>query len=375
MYKLVRPLLFKFDAETIHRLVMKALQIAFSISFLRGVARRIYFRTAPPLRQEIWGLDFPNPVGLAAGFDKNAECVNELASFGFGFIEAGTVTGKAQEGNPRPRMFRLKADQGLLNRMGFNNEGSEVVADRLEKTDVEPLLGVNIGKSKVVPLEEADSDYEKSFRRLYDHGRYFVVNVSSPNTPGLRDLQKYEPLAKLLGHIQDLNSELAEERNCKPRPLLVKISPDLSDGELDAVLKVVDEREIDGIIATNTTVRRDNLETEGQEDLGSGGVSGRPLHERSVDFISRIYRKTDGELPIVGVGGIFSAADALEAIRAGASLVQVWTGFVYEGPGLARRINEGLLEACQRNGWDSISEAAGKAAREKGSAWRVARSA
>jgi dihydroorotate dehydrogenase len=243
--------------------------------------------------------------------------------------------------------------------MGFNNEGSQAVAMRLEETDIEPILGMNIGKSKVVPLEEAERDYELSFRRLYDFGRYFVVNVSSPNTPGLRDLQKYEPLAELLGHLQEINGQLARRRNVHPRPMLVKIAPDLTDSELDAILRVVDEKEIDGVIATNTTTRREGLETPGQDELGPGGVSGRPLTERSRDMIREIYRKTGGEVPIIGVGGIFSAGDALRAIKAGASLVQVWTGFVYEGPGLPSRINDGLEQACQRNGWDSISEAVG----------------
>jgi len=359
MYRLLRPLLFRFDAETIHRFAMRALRIGLAPSVLRSLVRRIYLRTAPELRQTLWGLEFPNPVGLAAGFDKNVECVNQLASFGFGFIEGGTITGKRQEGNPRPRMFRLPDDEALLNRMGFNNHGSEEVGRRLEETDIEPLLGMNIGKSKVVPLEEAASDYEVSFRRLFDAARYFVVNVSSPNTPGLRDLQKYEPLADLLGHLTDLNRQLADERRSEPRPLLVKLSPDLTDSELDAALRVVDECGIDGIIASNTTVRRDHLRSENQRDLGPGGISGRPLRKRSLEVIRRVYRETGGEVPIIGVGGIFSADDALAAIRAGASLVQVWTGFVYDGPALPRRINDGLVEACRENGWASIEEAIG----------------
>ncbi len=359
MYRLVRPLLFWFDAETVHRWVMAVLKVLLAPSWVRTWVRSGHLHRAPELRQRIFGLDFPNPVGLAAGFDKNAECVNPLASFGFGAVEIGTVTGQPQPGNVRPRLFRLPDDKALLNRMGFNNEGSEAVGERLLSREIEPILGVNIGKSKVVPLKEAERDYELSFRRLYDSADYFVVNVSSPNTPGLRDLQKYEPLADLLGHLQGLNETLADRRAQLPRPLLVKISPDLSDGELEAVLRVVEEHQIDGLIATNTTVDREGLETEGQEDLGSGGISGRPVREQSLRFIRRIYRETDGKLPIVGVGGIFSADDALAAIRAGASLVQVWTGFVYEGPKLPDRINEGLREACRDNGWDSIEEAVG----------------
>lgn len=361
MYKLLRPLLFSFDAESVHRCAMGALRLGLGPGYCRRIARWFFYRTAPELEQRIWGLDFPNPVGLAAGFDKNAECINQLAALGFGHIEAGTVTGLPQEGNPRPRMFRLPEDDALLNRMGFNNHGSEAVAERLDGVDIEPTLGINIGKSKVVDLDEAASDYEKSFRRLYDHADYFVVNVSSPNTPGLRDLQRYEPLRDLLQHIQELNASLSEHRTESERPLLVKLSPDLTDDELDGALRVVDDLELDGIIATNTTTVREGLDTPGQADLGDGGVSGRPLAERSRAFIERIYRETGGAFPIIGVGGIFSAGDALRAIGAGASLVQVWTGFVYEGPNLARRINEGLLQSCRKHGWDSIAEARGRA--------------
>lgn len=361
MYRLLRPFLFSFDSESVHRFAMGALRIGLAPSICRRLARWLFFRTAPELEQTIWGIDFPNPVGLAAGFDKNAECVNQLAALGFGHLEAGTVTGRPQEGNPRPRMFRLEEDEGLLNRMGFNNHGSARVAERLDGVDIEPTLGVNIGKSKVVDLEDAAEDYEKSFRRLFEYGDYFVVNVSSPNTPGLRDLQRYEPLRDLLAHLQELNATLAEERGADERPILVKLSPDLSDSELDAALQVVEDRDLDGVIATNTTTDREGLETPDHESLGDGGVSGRPLAERSRRFIRTVYRETDGDVPIIGVGGIFSAGDALRAISAGASLVQVWTGFVYEGPTLARRINEGLLQACRKHGWDSIAEARGRA--------------
>jgi len=361
MYKLLRPLLFSFDAESVHRFAMTVLRLGLAPSATRAMARWFFDRTAPELEQTIWGLDFPNPVGLAAGFDKNAECVNQLAALGFGHVEAGTVTGLPQEGNPRPRMFRLPEDEGLLNRMGFNNEGSETVAQRLDATDIEPTLGVNIGKSKGVENEDAAADYKRSFRRLFGAADYFVVNVSSPNTPELRDLQRYEPLRDLLAHLQALNGRLADARATDERPLLVKFSPDLSEAELDAGLRVVTGLEVDGVIATNTTTRRDGLETPEQESLGDGGVSGRPLTDRSRGVIRKIYRATEGDVPIIGVGGIFSAGDALRAITAGASLVQVWTGFVYEGPGLPRRINEGLLQTCRKHGWDSIAEARGQA--------------
>ncbi len=357
--KLVRPILFRVDPESIHGLVMRLLHVGLGLRAVRGLVRRSLSVRDPALQQTLWGLRFDNPVGLAAGFDKNAEHFNELAALGFGCIEIGTVTGEGQPGNPRPRMFRLPADAGLLNRMGFNNQGSAAVAARLASARIEPLLGVNIGKTKAVPLDDAPADYEKSFRRLFDFARYFVVNVSSPNTPGLRKLQNKEPLGRLLANLQQLNDELAAERGQQRRPLLLKIAPDITDGQLDDILEVIAECGLDGIIATNTTIERDALRTPGQKNWGSGGVSGRPVRRRSLDLIRQIYRKTNGELPIIGVGGIFTAADALETIRAGASLVQVWTGFIYEGPGAVRRINRGLAKACRDHGWASITDAVG----------------
>lgn len=357
--KLVRPILFQFDPETIHGVVMRLVDVGLGLRPIRALVRRLYSVRDPKLAQTLWGLRFDNPVGLAAGFDKNAEHFNELAALGFGFIEIGTVTGQGQPGNERPRMFRLPADRGLLNRMGFNNAGSEVVAERLARASIEPLLGVNIGKTKVVALEDAPADYEASFRRLFDYARYFVVNVSSPNTPGLRDLQNKEPLAELLQHLQDINDEMARHKSAERRPILLKIAPDITNGQLDDILEVIDDCRIDGIIATNTTIERDGLDTPGQQELGPGGVSGAPVRRRSLDLIAQIYSKTDGELPIIGVGGIFSAEDALETIRAGASLVQIWTGFIYEGPQAVRRINRGLALACRARGWTNISEAVG----------------
>jgi dihydroorotate dehydrogenase len=365
LYKrLLRPILFGFDAESVHRFAMRALGLVLALAPVRAVFRAYYQVGDARLEQSLWGLGFENPVGLAAGFDKNAEHFNELSALGFGHIEIGTVTGQGQRGNERPRMFRLPADRGLLNRMGFNNDGSAAVASRLADASIEPLLGVNIGKTKVVPLEEAASDYETSFRRLFGFARYFVVNVSSPNTPGLRSLQNKEPLTELLGHLQQINAELAEEQGTERRPILLKIAPDITDGQLDDILEVVAACELDGVIATNTTIERDALQTPGQDELGAGGVSGRPVRRRSLELIKQIYRKTDGRLPIVGVGGVFSAADALETMRAGASLVQLWTGFVYEGPSAVRRINRGLARACRDNGWSNIGEAVGLDVRE-----------
>lgn len=358
LYRLVRPIFFLFDAETIHHRVMKLARIATSVALFRALLRAVYRLRAPNLEQDLFGLRFENPVGLAAGFDKNAEYLNVLECFGFGAVEIGTVTGQGQVGNERPRLFRLPADRGLLNRMGFNNHGSEVVAERLERVKkFGPVLGVNIGKTKVVALEDATSDYEISFRRLYPSADYFVVNVSSPNTPGLRELQNRDNLTQLIGYLQKLNLDLARERREKPRPMLVKIAPDLTDEQLSDVVEVVRDTKISGIVATNTTIARD-LKTEGAADLGNGGVSGKPVQARSLEVIRYLYRAAP-EIPIIGVGGIFTADDALAAIRAGASLVQVWTGFVYEGPGIVKRINAGLRVACRKHRWNNIADARG----------------
>ncbi|MBA2663685.1 MAG: quinone-dependent dihydroorotate dehydrogenase [Bradymonadaceae bacterium] len=360
MYRLIRPILFALDAELVHRLAMGLLGFVLRFGLLRALFRRRYRVRCTVLEQSLWGINFDNPVGLGAGFDKNAEHFNALATLGFGFVEIGTVTGLAQDGNPRPRLFRFPKDRALLNRMGFNNEGADVVAARLRGCEVETLLGVNIGKSKLVALEDAALDYEASFRALYDYGRYFVVNVSSPNTPGLRQLQEREPLEQLLGRLQALNTDLGRERGCDPRPLLLKISPDITDEALDDILDVVKRCKLDGIVATNTTLDRGGLRAPAQaDDLGSGGLSGRPVRERSLALIRKIYQRTEGRLPIIGVGGIFTADDALQTLEAGASLIQVWTGFVYEGPATARRINRGLIRLCDERGYAHISEAVG----------------
>ncbi|AUD03225.1 quinone-dependent dihydroorotate dehydrogenase [Spirosoma pollinicola] len=346
MYKhIILPLLFRFDAETIHHTVTRLLQLALSIPGVSAICRKLYVVDDTRLARTVFGLTFPNPVGMAAGFDKNAELISELSDLGFGFVEIGTVTPRPQPGNPRPRLFRLKADGGLINRMGFNNKGAGPAAERLRhfaknRGDRKVIVGGNIGKNKDTPNENALNDYLLSFRELFDAVDYFVVNVSSPNTPGLRDLQEKEPLMHLLTALQQENKQKPA-----PKPILLKIAPDLTNGQLDDIIAIVAETGIAGVIATNTTISRDGLATDSTivAQLGAGGVSGRPLRERATEVIRYLHQQSSGAFPIIGVGGIATVDDAKEKLRAGASLVQVYTSFIYEGPGLARRINEGLL--------------------------------
>jgi len=339
MYKLViKKILFLFPPETAHHIVMKLL----GVPFLSKLLKLVYRFEHPSLERELFGLKFKNPVGLAAGFDKNAERYSQLADLGFGFVEIGTVTPKAQEGNPRPRLFRLPKDRALINRMGFNNDGVEAVCQRLRKRGSGLLIGGNIGKNKATPNEEAIRDYEICFQQLYGLVDYFVVNVSSPNTPNLRELQDKEPLTKLLQHLKKLNEAKPQEK-----PLLLKIAPDLSDAQLDNIIEIVREVKIDGIIATNTTISREGLSTPvaAVEALGNGGLSGKPLAKRSTEVIRYLHQKSGGAVPIIGVGGIHSPEDTLEKIAAGASLIQLYTGFIYEGPGLLRRIKRVLAKS------------------------------
>ncbi len=351
---MVRPLLFRIDAERVHGTVMRLADATLGTPF-GALAEPFFAVDDPRLRTRVFGLEFPNPVGLAAGFDKNAQHIRSLARFGFGHLEVGTVTGEPQPGNPTPRLFRLPADHALLNRMGFNNQGSQAMQARLSRLTSRPtVIGVNIGKTKVVPNDEAVDDYEKSFRRLWAHADYFVVNVSSPNTPGLRDLQSRGPLTQLLSRLQEVNHDLADHSQ-RRRPVLVKISPDLSETAIDDVLGVIDACELDGVVATNTTIARDGLKTADADDLGPGGVSGRPVRSRALNVIAHIHRVSP-QLPIVGAGGVFDAADALAMLRAGATLIQVWTGFIYEGPWIAQKINRGLVEACNEHQWSSLSD-------------------
>jgi dihydroorotate dehydrogenase len=335
--------------------------------------RRVFARQfeSEPFDLKRFGLVFRNPVGLAAGFDKNGVAAEALASLGFGFVEVGTVTNLAQEGNARPRLFRLPLDRALINRMGFNNVGALAVAENLRLHRPDCVLGVNIGKSRAVAVEDATADYLASFESVYGVADYVAVNVSSPNTPGLRELQHADALYALLQALQTRNRELAEKRaDRKSLPLLVKIAPDLQEHELEAIVDVALRADVSGIIATNTTTSRASLKTSASavEACGEGGLSGAPLGTRSTEIISALYRLTRGRLPIIGVGGIFNAADAWEKICAGASLVQVYTGFIYEGFHIAREINEGLRERLTRHGFRTLDEAVGSGARASAAA-------
>jgi len=335
---LLKPLLFLFSAETAHNVTFKLLGIP-GISHLLGW---MYGYEAPQLEREVFGLTFRNPIGLAAGFDKNAIRYKQFGRLGFGFVEIGTITPEPQAGNPKPRLFRLKPDEALINRMGFNNDGLQVACDRLKKRDTSLILGGNIGKNKITPNEDAVSDYEKCFEALYPFVDYFTLNVSSPNTPNLRELQDKEPLTKLLNHVQQLN--IAKS---KQKPILLKIAPDLSDSQLDDIIAIVKETGISGVIATNTTISRDGLKTVAHitEAIGNGGLSGKPLKNRSTEVIRYLHSKSGGAFPIIGVGGIHSVNDAKEKFEAGASLIQHYSGYVYEGPSLLKSIKKALIKS------------------------------
>lgn len=342
MYKLfIKPILFLFQPETIHHLVFKILKIVFKIPGVKQITKFFYVVNDKRLERKLFGLTFSNPVGLAAGFDKDAKLYNELSNFGFSFIEIGTLTPKAQPGNDKPRMFRLPQDEALINRMGFNNEGVEAAVTRLKKRSTKVIIGGNIGKNKVTPNEEAVKDYEICFEALFNYVDYFAVNVSSPNTPNLRALQDKEPLTQLLNKLKILNS-----KKINPKPILLKIAPDLTNEQLNDIVDIVNETKIDGVIATNTTISRDGLKTQNSklETIGAGGLSGKPLTKRSTEVIKYLSEKSKKAFPIIAVGGVFTAKDAIEKLNAGASLVQIYTGFIYEGPGIVKRINKGLLK-------------------------------
>jgi dihydroorotate dehydrogenase len=364
--KLLRPALFKLPPETAHELALRGLSAALATGAARRAARRRLSVTHfGELRR--FGLSFKNPVGLAAGFDKNGAAYEALAALGFGFVEVGTVTRLPQPGNPRPRLFRLPLDRALVNRQGFNNEGAEALARRLARPrSGDFVLGVNIGKSRAVPIEEATADHLASFELIHERADYVTVNVSSPNTPQLRELQRADRLASLLGELQRKNRELSGAAGRSPVPLLVKVAPDLAAGELEMVVDVARRSGVAGLIATNTTTGREGLRTPRAEvaACGEGGLSGAPLRERSTRFVAALSRLTRGSLEIVGVGGVFSAEDAWEKITAGASLVQLYTGFVYEGVGVVRRINDGLAELLRRHGLRTLDEAVGVRAEE-----------
>jgi dihydroorotate dehydrogenase len=340
MYKIIlKPIFFLFSPETIHHLVFSSIKILYKIPGIPSIIRSILVVNDKKLERKVFGLTFKNPVGLAAGFDKDAKLFNELAGFGFGFIEIGTVTPLAQPGNDKPRMFRLKKDEALINRMGFNNEGSKAAAERLRKRSTDIIIGGNIGRNKLTTNENALLDYEKCFEDLFDVVDYFVVNVSSPNTPDLRELQDKAPLTELLNHIMKLNQL---KRN--PKPVLLKIAPDLSNFQLDNIIEIVSTTGINGIIATNTTIERKDLSSDSSLINQKGGLSGKPLTKRSTEVIRYLSEKSGRSFPIIGVGGIHSAADAIEKLNAGASLVQLYTGYIYEGPGLVKNINKEILK-------------------------------
>ena len=375
MYTFIRQLLFWFPPESVHYFSMNMLKLGCRIPFIR---RRLTKQFQPPegLNKELFGIHFKNPVGLAAGFDKNALYLTELEALGFGFVEIGTVTPKPQAGNDKPRLFRLPKDKALINRMGFNNDGVKVVAARLKewresvaksreskagsqesgavKDDLYPgirthdlrlVIGGNIGKNKITPNEDAWKDYELCFRELFDCVDFFVVNVSSPNTPGLRELQEKDSLRKILSHLQTVNRQLVlNESDQKPKPLLLKIAPDLTWQQVDDVIDLALEINLDGLVASNTTISRENLITPSSQlaTIGNGGLSGAPLRERSTEIVRYICQKTNGRIPVIASGGIFTGEDALEKLEAGASLVQVWTGFIYKGPAIVKKICAGL---------------------------------
>lgn len=337
MYKqIIRPILFKFDPEAVHHFTFSAVKLANKIPGFSAICKSIYEVNDPRLEREVFGLKFKNPVGLAAGFDKDAKLYQELSNFGFGFIEIGTLTPKAQDGNPKKRLFRLKEDSAIINRMGFNNGGVQQAVERL-KRNKGVLIGGNIGKNKVTPNEDAVSDYEICFDALYDYVDYFVVNVSSPNTPNLRALQDKEPLTQLLQTLQ--NKNLTKP---KQKPILLKIAPDLTDEQLFDIIDIVKDTKITGVIANNTTISREGLQSENKVE--TGGLSGKPLTKRSTEVIRFLSENSNKAFPIIGVGGIHSAEDALEKLEAGASLVQLYTGFIYEGPALIKEINNAILK-------------------------------
>ncbi len=346
---IVRPVLFRLDAERAHEIGMAALR-----SGLAG-------RASPDLAQvskafgpiERFGLKFSNPLGIAAGFDKNGVVVSRLAALGFGFVEVGTVTYEPQPGNPKPRLFRLPNDGALINGLGFNNEGADTVAKRLSQTSRRCVVGVNIGRNKDLPNERAVENYIKTFEAIHGAADYIAINVSSPNTPSLRDLQSAESLELLLGSVQGRNNELGH------KPLLVKIAPDLDEPDIESIVDLCLRLNISGIIATNTTVSREGLSSPNVEKFGAGGLSGKPLAARSNKVIEKIYRDSGGKMPIIGVGGIFTAQDAFEKIAAGASLVQAYTGFIYNGPSFAVDVLSGLAEILKERGFSSLDEAIG----------------
>lgn len=344
---LIRPLLFLFPPETIHHFLVRFLKLAFAIPGIRLLVNRCYSVQNAALERDFLGMKFSNPVGLAAGFDKNAEVFKEFSAFGFSFIEVGTLTPLGQPGNPKPRSFRLKEDRGLINRMGFNNHGATQAAQNLTaKRPKGLILGGNLGKNTSTPNDDAVADYEAVFKAIYEGVDYFVVNVSCPNITDLHKLQDQDALEAILSRILKIREGLDVKK-----PVLLKISPDLNEKQLDETLEIVKRLGIDGIVATNTTVSREGLKTsrEKVEAIANGGMSGAPITARSLEVVSYVSQKTEGKLPIIAVGGIMSPEDAINMLDAGATLIQVYTGFIYEGPGLVRRINKAILKRSRQS--------------------------
>ncbi len=358
---LLRPTLFLFPAESTHVWTMHGFAGLMKIPGLRQVTAAFFGVRDLRLRVRRFGLEFPNPVGLAAGLDKDAKWHSALSALGFGFIEVGTLTAAEQPGNPKPRVFRLKADEALLNRMGSPNEGAAAAAARLARRPPRAILGINIGKTAKVPVESAAEDYLTSFELLYPFASYFALNVSSPNTPGLRRLQETENLTALLRKLMERNAVLARSAGGRPKPLFVKIAPDLDDGQLDELVGLCVGLHLDGIIVANTTTSREGLTTTGPEVEGAGGISGRPLTLRARALVAAVYRKTRGALPIIGVGGIMTEDDAWQMIRAGASLIEVHSGLIHSGPGFVAATNRYLLRQLTERGNTSIEEVIGEA--------------
>ena len=347
MYKsIIRPILFKFDPEVVHYFTFDAIKLLCKIPGIPFLIRRLFQVNHPGLERELFGLRFKNPVGLAAGFDKNALLYNELANFGFGFIEIGTVTPKPQEGNPKKRLFRLQSDKGIINRMGFNNAGLEAAIVQLKKNKKQLIIGGNIGKNTQTPTEAYTADYLECFKALHPYVDYFVLNVSCPNVGSHAKFNDKDYLEELIKAVQDLNATFT-----KSKPILLKIAPDLNDTQLDEIIELVSATKLEGVIASNTSTSRENLKTDVErlEAIGNGGVSGQPIKEKSTQVIKYLSEKSHKAFPIIGVGGIHSAQDALEKIAAGADLVQIYTGFIYEGPTLVKRINKAILKSSFKN--------------------------
>lgn len=347
MYKILRYFLFKLDAEKAHHITLNWFSFIIKIPFVKYILKYLYVIEDKKLERNLFGLTFRNPVGLAAGLDKNAACIDAFAAIGFGFVEIGTVTPLPQEGNDKPRLFRLIEDEAIINRMGFNNDGMETIKQNILHSTIRQfdnstiIIGGNIGKNKLTPNENAVDDYIKCFEALYDVVDYFVVNVSSPNTPGLRALQEKEPLKKILNQLQEIN-----QNKIKRKPILLKIAPDLKNEQLDDIIEIIFETNLDGIVATNTTISREILSAEKYkiDRIGNGGLSGKPLTKKSTEIIRYLHEHSNGKIPIIAVGGIMTADDVIEKLNAGASLIQLYTGFVYNGPDLIKEINQRLLK-------------------------------